>query len=369
MAAETNRKSSVDFYVGDLSSSRPANREDEVRNFRAILRAELDYAGVLVSSPSDLRALLEAVSDSSPDGDLDESVAEIEKSLSLPAAGRASFVQSVIREGRDVRGAMEKVLASGVPGADPIWVASAKRAVDIYASLRNGFVFSNLRLVLKVARTYAKRNRHMSFLDLVQEGNLGMMVAADKFDPERGYKFSTYANWWIKQAVRRGLADKDASIRLPVHIHEDYVKLSYMEGKGKTDEQMAEESGLPASKIRLIRASKATMVHLDAPVDDGALGSSATIGDLLRDEGAADPLEERAEVEMKADVHTALRHLSRIELFIIRHRFGLGVPEELTLKEIGDKLNLSRERIRQVEAIALTKIRSRSPGLMAHMAP
>ena len=239
---------------------------------------------------------------------------------------------------------------------------SIRRGVTEGDQARKELTEANLRLVVSVAKKYV--NRGLAFLDLIQEGNIGLMRAVDKFDYRRGFKFSTYATWWIRQAITRAIADQARTIRIPVHMIETLNKLNRATqtltrdlGREPNPQELAERADLPMSVVRKARKIAQTVVSLDAPIGDS---DESQFGDFIEDRQAVNPAEAAVAFDLRRQTESVLETLSPKEREVIRMRFGLSDGAEPTLAELGEKFSLTRERIRQIEAAALRKLRDPS---------
>jgi RNA polymerase primary sigma factor len=240
------------------------------------------------------------------------------------------------------------------------YVARVETARRDQKRAKNRFVAANLRLVVSIARRY-NRGR-MPLIDLIQEGNLGLMKAVERFDHSRGYRFSTYASWWIRHAISRALADKGRAVRIPVHMLDTFNRvqkatqaISSRTGKDPSFAELSQETGIAEDKLEKMQGYWAdTPFSLDRPVNDE---DGRKFVDFLENEGTPSPHETLVTQAWTDEVQRLLSTLSPMEARILKWRFGLEDEEELTLKEIGDKYNLSRERIRQLQEQALGKIR------------
>ncbi len=315
--------------------------------------------------PAEAKALRKATNERTAEATWNKLVAKAAKKLRTDDTDHlfidaALLTVDRISVGIGVRGA--NVGSLGRERARAEWLRRVYAANRAAAEARNDFVRANLRLVVSIARRF--NHGRMALADLIQEGNLGLMKAVERYDYRRGFRFSTYASWWIRHAISRALADKGREVRLPVHMIDAQHRLTKARrqltgklGRQPTSEELAEATQMPLDKIEKMRSWLLEQsVSIDKPVGDD---EGRVLGEVLEDPDRED-VSPTGDLEWEAlttEVRDLLHELRPIEADILRQRFGLGTEQELTLKEIGDKYNLSRERIRQLQEQALAKMR------------
>ena len=350
-----------EFNINDIiDQTNPNTNDDETKP------EEIDFYG-----DEQLEELFVSIAANGPDDlnmeDVDELEREMEQLITTEEIERMQNDLSVDDPVRMYLKEIGKVPLLS-PEEEKLYAVRMKNGDE---NAKNKIVEANLRLVVSIAKKHVGKG--MAFLDLIQEGNLGLMKAVDKFDPEKGYKFSTYATWWIRQAITRAIADQARTVRIPVHMVETIHKVSRVSrqllqelGREPTPEEIAEKIDMTPEKVRDTMKYALEPVSLETPIGEE---EDSHLGDFIPDEDSPAPAEAASYTLLREQLNEVLKTLTPREEEVLRLRFGLDDGRARTLEEVGERFKITRERIRQIEAKALRKLRhpSRSKKLRAYL--
>jgi RNA polymerase sigma factor (sigma-70 family) len=352
-------------YFSEIGEVNLLGREGEATAFRALEEAEQQLVAHIVTGKKACLSLTSLVEALASEEDTEFGYVSLVRDFKR---GKRTNIKGFVRAVRFTDAGREwldqQVRECKHEEATPAWHKKARRLRTIQLQLKNSFVAANLRLVVVMAKKYAKPWLSLTLNDLIQEGNLGLIKAVERFDVDKGYKFATYASWWIRHHIKRAVQEKEPLVRIPVHVADVLGQLNRLDGvhhaitgESLDEKELSRLTGATESKVRSAlnnRASRSTM-SLDSNVGD----TETTWIEATPDTKTPDPEVTLAESRMNSDVRSLLTALTPIESRILRWRFGLDGDSQ-TLQEIANTFNLSRERIRQIEARALGKLKHRA---------
>ena len=362
-------RSSLDAYLDAMGAHARLDADDERAFARRVVERRREYWRAFLSCPTRIDPVLEALGDATADEAMSALVAKVnaaqKRFASAPGAKVTKQLTTrceALADALTAAGVDPTQVASALDmrGADPEYARRVRKARTAFHDARDRFVCANLRLVVALADRYGRH--HMSLADRVQEGNLGLLKAVDRFDPERGVRFSTYAAWWIRHAITRALTNHGRVVRVPAHLQASFTKmrtargrLRSVLGRDPTDDELAVELQTDVATLSRVRdAMQMRAVGLDAPL---TAGGTSSLHDALADDDNADVADILDEQRNHTVATLAFRELEAKEQDILNHRFGLSDADSTTLQMLGDRYGVSRERIRQIQNRALAKLR------------
>lgn len=375
---ETEKWSTADpllaTYLKSVGTYDVMSRNEEIARFKELGIRARECISRLAEAPLDLRedwASGEEEDSEEEDGRSDAVIAA-ESSWRGGRTSAKKFVLEVMKNEDSKEWALEMVKtisASDWPGS---WADSMRSAFMAYSAVRSHIVNANLRFVITVAKKYHRMGRHSQVLDLIQDGNIGLMRSVSRFDVDRGYKFSTYAMWWIRHHIQRAISEKEKAIRIPVHTGTLMAKLSLIAQKRSLlglpveENDLAEASGTPLKKVRSIIQARHIFMSAESHVGDS---ENTTFLDMMEDPTPLNFMDQIHEDQLRKGLEKAMARLSKTERDVIRKRFNLGgdPSESKTLQEIASEYDLTRERIRQIECKAMMKLRRDSGKILCDL--
>lgn len=382
------KKSTMTAYVAEMAKVPLFSPSEEKEAFLRYESAENSYLKKMASFPAisvpAMELAIDVIQKEKPDfEDMDfirEAVHLVQSGSIRMGSTKFSKLVRLHRLSCPVRASMEAYIKQSIKQHHPVprpvltWSKSLRELKKQLVKEKNKIVNANLRLVMMFSKKYDKSGSSMTLSDLIQEGNIGLMRAVEKFDYRVGVRFSTYSSWWIKQGMRRSLFDNDKMIRTPVHITEKTYRIAREEnaylartGKEMTDKEVMLKFGMNERALGAIRSVRSNqIISMDSNVGEN---DNMTLSDVIEDEDCINPLDVVALKELSSDLNSALSCLTAQETRIIKCRFGMDGIDPMTLNQIAGEYDLSRERIRQLESAALRKLRSRVTELRPHFVP
>lgn len=351
-------------YFAEVGDYDLLGKDGETATFQALEQAEQRLIVHLLTNPEIRRSLPALLATMTQDKELDSQYLQAVRSV-IGKNRTQKCTDSFLRAARFTdagRNWMRKQIQNGMKSGTPVWRRKAIRLRQEQLKFKNAFVSANLRMVIAIAKKYHKPWMTLTLNDLIQEGNFGLITAVERFDLNKGFRFMTYATWWVRHHVRRAIQEKNFIVRTPVHVMDAMSQINRIDGAHQAltgesldEQELAQVSGVSATKVRLALTNKRTMISFDSLIGD----TDTPWIENTPDTKLPDPEDASATSQMSSDVRSLLAYLTPNESRIIRWRFGMDCNPQ-TLQEIAVKFGLTRERIRQIEAKALSKLRMRA---------